>query len=86
MECRDIQISCIAARVWQSHSRHADIRKVSNQNRPSTRKYLAGPSGAHPHGEAFISNVKSWVSRAGWWSLQKHTDLRRSRFQGAQLG
>jgi hypothetical protein len=28
MECRDTQMSCIAARVWQSHSRHADLKKV----------------------------------------------------------
>jgi hypothetical protein len=50
MECRDTQISCIAARVWQSHSRHADLRKVSKHERPSTQKYLAGPSGVHPTG------------------------------------
>jgi hypothetical protein len=24
--------------VWQSHSRHADLRKVSRQKRPSTQK------------------------------------------------
>jgi hypothetical protein len=30
MACRDIQISCITARVWQSHLRHADQRKVSS--------------------------------------------------------
>jgi hypothetical protein len=39
-----------------------------------------------PHGEAFIPDVKSLVSRAGWQGLQKHTDLGRSRIQGAQLG
>jgi hypothetical protein len=37
-------------RVWQSHSRHTDHKKVSNQKRPSTRKYLAGPLGTHPIG------------------------------------
>jgi hypothetical protein len=36
--------------VWQSHPRHADLKKVSKQKRPSTRKYLAGPLGAHPTG------------------------------------
>jgi hypothetical protein len=66
MECRDTQISCIAARVWQSHPRHADLRKVSNRKRPSTRKYLAGPIRRTPHGEAFIPDVKSRVSRASW--------------------
>jgi hypothetical protein len=38
-------------RVWQSHSRHADLRKDSNQKRPSTRKYLAGTLGVHPAGK-----------------------------------
>jgi hypothetical protein len=39
-----------------------------------------------PHREAFIPDVKSLVPRAGWQGLQKHTDLGRSRIQGAQLG
>jgi hypothetical protein len=36
MECRDTQISAWLQGVWQSHSRHADLRKVSSQKRPST--------------------------------------------------
>jgi hypothetical protein len=36
--------------VWQSHPRHADLKKVSSQKRPSTQRYLAGPLGAHPTG------------------------------------
>jgi hypothetical protein len=32
MECRDTQISCMAARVWQSHPRHADLRKGSRKS------------------------------------------------------
>jgi hypothetical protein len=31
--------------VWQSHSRHADLRKVSKQKHPSMQKFLAGPLG-----------------------------------------
>jgi hypothetical protein len=51
MECRDTHISCIAAkRVRQSHPGHANLRKVTKQKRPSTRKFLAGPLGAHPIG------------------------------------
>jgi hypothetical protein len=64
MECRDIQISCIAARVWQSHPRHADLGKVSRQKFPSTQKYLTGPIRGALHREAFIPDVKSW----GWSS------------------
>jgi hypothetical protein len=59
MECRDTQISCIAARVWQSHPRYDDLKKVSKQKRPSTRNYLAGPIRHAPHGEAFIPNIRS---------------------------
>jgi hypothetical protein len=50
LSCRDTQMSCIAARVWQSHPRHADLKEVSRRKCPSTQKFLAGPSGAHPTG------------------------------------
>jgi hypothetical protein len=56
VECRDTQISCIAARVWQSHSRHADLKKVSSQKHPEVLGRALR--------EAFIPNAKSWVSRA----------------------
>jgi hypothetical protein len=42
-------------RVWQRHSRHADLKKVSSQKSPSTQKYLAGPLGAHPIGRPSLS-------------------------------
>jgi hypothetical protein len=54
MECGDTQISCIAARVWQSHSRHADLRKVSKLKHPCIWKYLAGPFRRAPLRKAFI--------------------------------
>jgi hypothetical protein len=66
MECRYTQISYIAARVWQSHPRHADLKKVSNRKRPSTQKYLAGPLDAHPMGRPsfpMLNPIK--VFRAG---------------------
>jgi ribosomal protein L37AE/L43A len=72
MECRDTQISCIAARVWQSHPRHADLRKASKQKRTSTQKYLAEPLGA-PLREAFIPDIKSLVYRAGWQGYESTT-------------
>jgi hypothetical protein len=85
MECRDTQISYIDARVWQSHSRHADLKNVSKRKRPSAQKYLAGPSGAHPqeglHSRRKIPSVQNRLAE-----LQGHTDLGRSRIQGAQLG
>jgi hypothetical protein len=85
MECGDTQISCMAARVWQDHSTHADLRKVSSQKRPSTEKRLTGPSGAHPtERPSFRRKTPGVQSRLT--GLRKHTDLRRSRIQGAQLG
>jgi hypothetical protein len=30
VECKDTQISYMDARVWQGHSRHADLGKVSS--------------------------------------------------------
>jgi hypothetical protein len=55
MECRDTQISCIAARVWQRHPRHADPRKVPSQEHPEA----LGRAIRHaPHREAFIPDVK----------------------------
>jgi hypothetical protein len=41
--------------VWQSHSRHANLRKISKHKRPSTHKYLAGPLGAHHTGRPSFS-------------------------------
>jgi hypothetical protein len=66
MECRDTQISCTAARVWQNHSRHADLKKVSKQKAPKHLGVLGRAIRCAPHREAFIPDIKSWVSRAGW--------------------
>jgi hypothetical protein len=57
MECRDIQISCIAAKRLVEPLGHADLKKISRQKRPSTQRYLAATRRA-PHREAFIPNVK----------------------------
>jgi hypothetical protein len=40
MECKDNQISCVTARVWQSHPRRADLKKVSKQNAPKHPEVL----------------------------------------------
>jgi hypothetical protein len=71
--------------VWQSHSRHADQRKVSKHKHPSTRKYLAGTLGAHPtRRPSFPRKILGVQSRLA--GLHEHTDLRRSHVWGAQLG
>jgi hypothetical protein len=66
MECGDTQISYIAARVWQSHPRHADLKKVSNWKHPSIWRYLAGPLGTHPTGRPSFPR-KSWGGLPSWW-------------------
>jgi hypothetical protein len=50
MECRDIQISCMAAKSLAESLEACQPLKVSSQKRPSIRRYLAGPLGAHPAG------------------------------------
>jgi hypothetical protein len=65
MECRDTQISCIAVRVWQSHPRHVNLWKVSIQKAPKHLEILGRATTRTPHREAFIPDVKSWVSRTG---------------------
>jgi hypothetical protein len=52
--------------VWQSHSRHANLKKVSNQEGPKHPEVLGRAIRRAPHREAFIPDIKSWVSGAGW--------------------
>jgi hypothetical protein len=53
-------------RFWQRHSRHADLRKVSNQEAPKYPEILGRATSRALLGEAFIPDVKSRVSRIGW--------------------
>jgi hypothetical protein len=41
--------------VWQSHSRHADLRKVSSQETPKHPEVLGRAIRRAPHREAFVS-------------------------------
>jgi hypothetical protein len=43
--------------VWQSHSRHADLKKVSKQNAPKHPDVLGRAIRHAPHREAFIPDV-----------------------------
>jgi hypothetical protein len=52
--------------VWQRYSRHADLRKVSNQEAPKYPEILGRATRRALLGEAFIPDVKSRVSRIGW--------------------
>jgi hypothetical protein len=53
-------------RVLQSHLRHAYLRKVSYQKVPKHLEALGRAIRRAPHREAFIPDVKSWVSKTGW--------------------
>jgi hypothetical protein len=66
MECRDTQISCIAAKSLAEPPEACRPQEGLKSEAPKHRRYLAGPSDAHPHMEAFVPDVKSMVSRAGW--------------------
>jgi hypothetical protein len=86
MECRDIQISCIAAKSLAGPPEACRPQEGLKSEAPKHPEVLGRAIRRAPHEEAFIPDVKSLVSRAGWQGLQKHTDLGRSRIQGAQLG
>jgi hypothetical protein len=47
MECRDTQISCMAIRSLAEPLEACRPQEGLKMKRPSTRKYLAGPLGAH---------------------------------------
>jgi hypothetical protein len=86
MECRDIQISCIAAKSLAGPPEACRPKEGLKSIAPKHPEALNRAIKRAPHGEAFIPDVKSLVSRADWQGLQKHTDLGRSCIQGAQLG
>jgi predicted alternative tryptophan synthase beta-subunit len=54
----ETQISCIAAKSLSEPSRHADLRKVSNQEAPKHPGVLGRAIRRAPHREACIPDVK----------------------------
>jgi hypothetical protein len=52
--------------VWQSHPRHADLKKVSNQEAPKHPEILGRAIRRAPNREVFIPDINSWVPKAGW--------------------
>jgi hypothetical protein len=66
MECRDTQISSIAAKslaepleAWRPQEGFKSIA-------PKHPEALGRAIKRAPHREAFTPDIKSWVSRAGW--------------------
>jgi hypothetical protein len=66
MECRDIQISCIAARSLAEPLEACRPQEGLKSKAPKHPEALGRSIRRAPHMEAFIPVVKSWVSRAGW--------------------
>jgi hypothetical protein len=84
--CGDTQISCIAAKSpvepLEACRPHEGLKSVAPKH-----PEVPGRATRHaPHKEAFIPDVKSWVSRAGWQGYKSTRNIRRSRIRGAQLG
>jgi hypothetical protein len=79
-------MSCIAAKSLAGPPEACRPKEGLKCIAPKYPEALGRAIRRAPHGEAFIPDVKSLVSRAGWQGLQKHTDLGRSRIQSAQLG
>jgi hypothetical protein len=85
MECRDIEISCIAAKTLAEPLEACRPQEGLKAKAPKHRRYLAGPLGETPQG-GFHSRCKILGVQSRLARLQKHTDLGRSRIRGAQLG
>jgi hypothetical protein len=66
MECRDTQISCIAARSLAEPLEACRPQEGLKTKAPMYPEILGRAIRRAPHREAFIHDVKSWVSRAGW--------------------
>jgi hypothetical protein len=66
MECRDTQISCIAARSLVEPLEACRPQEGLKCIAPKHPEVLGRAIGRAPHREAFIPDVKSWVSRDGW--------------------
>jgi hypothetical protein len=58
MECRDTQISCIAAKSLAETLEAFDLKKVSNQEAPKHSGVFGRAIRCALHREAFIPDVK----------------------------
>jgi hypothetical protein len=66
MECRDTQISCIAAKSLAEPPVAADLKKVSKQKASKHPEVLGRAIRRAPQREAFIPDVKSWGGLPSW--------------------
>jgi hypothetical protein len=66
MECRDIQISCIDAKSLVEPLEACRPKEGLKYLVPKNPEALGRTIRRAPHREAFIPDLKSLVSRAGW--------------------
>jgi hypothetical protein len=66
MECRDIQIYCIAAKSLAGPLKACRPQEGLKLEAPKHLEIPGSAIGHAPHREAFIPNIKSWVPRTGW--------------------
>jgi hypothetical protein len=66
MECRDIHISCIAAKSLVEPLEACRPKEGLKYLVPKNPEALGRTIRRAPHREAFIPDLKSLVSRAGW--------------------
>jgi hypothetical protein len=70
VECRDTQISYIAAKSLAEPPEACRPQEGLESIAPKHPAILGRAIRRAPHKEAFIPDVKSWVSRAGWQDIR----------------
>jgi hypothetical protein len=66
MEGRDTQISCMTAKSLAEPPEACRPQEGLKEKEPKQPEMVGRAIRRAPHREAFILDVKSWVSRAGW--------------------
>jgi hypothetical protein len=66
MECRDTQVSCMAARTLVEPLEVCRPQEGLKTKAPKYPEILSWAIRRAPHREAFIPDIKSWVSKTGW--------------------
>jgi hypothetical protein len=79
LECRDIEIFCMAARSLAEPPEACRLQEGLKTQMPKHPEVLGKRA---RHREAFIPDVKSWVSRTGWQG-DKSTPTSKGHASGA---
>jgi hypothetical protein len=82
MECRDTQISSIAAKSLAEPPKACRPQEGLKSIAPKHPEMLGRAIRHAPHREAFIPYAKSLVSRSGWQGIQTNTNLKKVMHPG----